>query len=58
MSHRDGKNFTKDNELSRGCHAAAVPDRRRFTNKCSKSEGKWVALAIELCLIVVVPTRS
>jgi hypothetical protein len=57
MSHRDGKNFTKDNELSRGFRAAAAPDRRRFTNKC-KSEGKWVALAIELCLIVVVPTRS
>jgi hypothetical protein len=37
--------------------AAAPPDHRRFTNKC-KSEGKWAALAIELCLIVVVPTRS
>jgi hypothetical protein len=39
------------------CQEAATPDRRWFTNKC-KSEGKWVALAIELCLIVVVPTRS
>jgi hypothetical protein len=39
------------------CREAAAPDHRRFTNKC-KSEGKWAALAIELCLIVVVPTRS
>jgi hypothetical protein len=39
------------------CREAATLDRRRFTNKC-KSEGKWAALAIELCLIVAVPTRS